>query len=95
MSGLNYMNNANGKDWTASRVDELRRKINIIGKKDEITYSFIASPETNYLKYIPEGLIEEIAEWSTKTCRFIESRKSSEIPKIIIASTHVSDQEYS
>jgi len=95
MSGLNYMNNANGKDWTASRVDELRRKINIIGKKDEITYSFIASPETNYLKYIPEGLIEEIAEWSPNTCRLIDSRISAEIPDIIIASTHVSDREYS
>ncbi|MDP1611953.1 MAG: hypothetical protein Q8M11_12945 [Sulfuritalea sp.] len=81
------------KPWPIFRGDELATKLHSLAEKEEITYAFLPSPETNFLRYLPAGLTEEIASWSPDTCRLIDPATSGEVPDIIIATTHVSDRE--
>lgn len=89
------MSNAPAPAWQALRAATLNAKLMALAGKSEITYAFVPSPESGFLKYLPDNLSEEIAAWSPEPCRLVPASAGGEPPDIVIATTHVADYEAS
>lgn len=79
--------------WPQSRQLDIVERLHALGESTEMRFAFLASPETQFLHYLSDDLTSEIAKWSPDPCRLIDLSPSDEIPDIILATTHVSDQE--
>lgn len=79
--------------WPQRRQQEIEEKLHALGGGEEIRFAFLPSPETEFLRYLPEDLSKEIADWAPDTCRLIDPASSDETPDIVLATTHVSDRE--
>lgn len=79
--------------WPHGRQRDISNRLRALGNQQEPRFAFLASPETQFLRYLPDNLNPEIARWAPDPFRLVDLARSDEPPDIILATTHVSDQE--